>query len=348
MRSTVGFRVLCLSAMAALAMESIASADNLITQWNFNNTGTGNNSIAAGSSGLVTGTLALARNFATMNPVANPFATVINTGVSIDPGTVVTNTSAPIGTYTYNRSLNASVPNLAAANKSVGAAFTVSTLGTGSAGQVKLSWSQTVGFRGSRYYQVLTSTSGTGGPFLPVTGGLGSSVSQLVSGYNSGSNAISGTASVTVSSAGIIDFRTIDQNWLGLSISSTGANVYTPFAPSSFAAGFVDNISYTLPTGQGYENNPNFAFAIVAVWDPSGTATSGTTGLLSSFAGTDSTNNVTGYTNASASGAGLRLDLVTVTAVPEPSTIVLAVVGVAAAGYTTVRRRRRSLDVAGR
>ena len=32
---------------------------------------------------------------------------------------------------------------------------------------------------------------------------------------------------------------------------------------SWFFADWVDDISFTLPTGQGYENNANFAFAIV-------------------------------------------------------------------------------------
>lgn len=321
-----------------------ASAQTTITQWSFNNTGTGNNAFQAGTSGLVTGSTALARNFATMNATAAPFATVIYSGASTDPGLVITNTGSPVGTYTYNRSMTSSVPNLAAANKTAGAAFTVSTAAVSPSQQVRLSWSQTAGWRGSRYYQILTSTSGTSGPFLPVTGGIGSNTSQFVNGYNSGTSPISGTATVNVSNDGIVDFRTINGNWLNLSVSSTGNNVYTPTGvnPSNYAAGFVDNITYTLPTGQGFEGNPNFAFAIVSVWDPSLSAASGTTGLISSFAGTDSTDGVSGYTNSAANGGALRFDLVTVSAVPEPTTWAMLGASALIGGSLAWRRRSRS------
>jgi hypothetical protein len=332
--------------LAVLA--SSASAQTTITQWSFNNTGTGNNAFQAGASGLVTGSAALARNFATMNAASAPFPAVIYSGASTDPGLVITNTGSPVGTYTYNRSMSASVPNLAAANKTAGAAFTVSTAAVSPSQQVQLSWSQTAGWRGSRYYQVLTSTSGTSGPFLPVTGGIGSNVSQFVNGYNSGTSPISGTATVNVSNDGIVDFRTINGNWLNLSVSSTGNNVYTPTGvnPSNYAAGFVDNISYTLPTGQGFEGNPNFAFAIVSIWDPSLSATSGTTGLVSSFAGTDSTDSVSGYTNSAANGGALRFDLVTVSAVPEPTTWAMLGTSALIGGSLAWRRRSRcEIDV---
>ena len=327
---------------------STASAQTVITQWTFNNTGTGNNAFQAGSSGVVTGSAALARNFATMNATSAPFATSIVTGASTDPGLVITNTGSPVGTYTYNRSMTSSVPLISAANKTTGAAFTVSTAAVSPSQQVQLSWSQTAGWRGSRYYQVLTSTSGTSGPFLPVTGGIGSSISQFVNGYNSGTSAISGTATVNVSNDGIIDFRTINGNWLNLTVTSTGANVYAPTGinPSNYAAGFVDNITYTLPTGQGFEGNPNFAFAIVSVWDPSLSVTSGTTGLISSFAGTDSTDTVTGYTNTTANGGALRFDLVTVSAVPEPTTWAMLGASALIGGSLAWRRRSRcEIDV---
>ena len=344
---TLATRTLAIAAIGLSLFASTASAQTVITQWTFNNTGTGNNAFQAGASGLVTGSAALARNFATMNATSAPFASSIYTGASTDPGLVITNTAAPVGTYTYNRSMTSSVPLISAANKTTGAAFTVSTAAVSPSQQVQLSWSQTAGWRGSRYYQVLTSTSGTSGPFLPVTGGIGSSISQFVNGYNSGTSAISGTATVNVSNDGIVDFRTINGNWLNLTVTSTGANVYAPTGinPSNYAAGFVDNITYTLPTGQGFEGNPNFAFAIVSIWDPSLSATSGTTGLVSSFAGTDSTTAVTGYTNTTAAGGALRFDLVTVSAVPEPTTSVLgasALIG----GVIAWRRRRRSRPTA--
>jgi len=331
--------------LAGLA--SSATAQTVITQWNFNNTGTGNNAYAAGSSGLVTGSVALARNFSTMS-AASSLSSVITNGASSDSGMVITNTSSPVGTYTYNRSLTSSLPAISAANKSAGSAFTVSTASVSPGQQIQLSWSQSAGWRASRYYQVLTSTSGTSGPFLPVTGGIGSSVSQFVNGYNSGTSSISGTATATVSNNGIIDFQTINNNWINLAVTSTGANVYSPspITPSNFAAGFVDNISFTLPAGQGFEGNPNFAFAIVGIWDPNNpSATSGTTGLVSSYAGTDSTNGVNGYITSGASGGQVRFDLVTVSAVPEPTTY--AMLGASAViGCSIAWRRRRESRLA--
>lgn len=316
-----------------------AWAQFVISQWNYN--GVTNASYSGASAGLVTGTAALSRNFATMNAASAPLKSQVVNGVASDPGTVVTNTTAPIGTYTYNNSFTTSLPSVAVANKSAGSAFTVPTTAAVAGQPLQLSWSQAVGWRASRYYQVLTSTSGTAGPFLPVSGGVGSSVSQAVTGYNSGTSPISGTATVTVSNDGIIDFRTIENNWINLSVSSTGANVYSPFVPASFAAGYVNDITFTLPAGRGFEGNPNFAFAIVGIWDPSNpSATSGTTGLVSSFAGTDSLNGTTGYVTSGASGGQARFDLVTVSIVPEPSSVAMLGVAVATGGVVTWRRRR--------
>jgi len=182
-----------------------------------------------------------------------------------------------------------------------------------------------------------------------VTGGIGSSVSQFVNGYNSGTSSISGTATATVSNNGIIDFQTINNNWINLAVTSTGANVYSPspITPSNFAAGFVDNITYTLPAGQGFEGNPNFAFAIVGIWDPNNpSATSGTTGLVSSYAGTDSTNGVNGYLTSGATGGQVRFDLVTVSAVPEPTSYAILGASALIGGSLAWRRRsRREIDV---
>lgn len=336
--------------LASLA--SSASAQTTITQWTFNNTGTGNNAFNAGQNGLVTGSSALALTYPGMGP-ASSLSSVIYNGAATDPGLVLTNTSAPVGTYTYNRSLTSTLPSTGTTSGAVGSTFKVSTAAVSGSQQVQLSWSQTAGWRASRYYQVLTSTSGTSGPFLPVSGGIGSSVSQFVTGY-SGTTAISGTsisgtATATVSNNGIIDFRTINSNWINLTVTSTGATVYAPawITPSTYAAGFVDNITYTLPAGQGFEGNPNFAFAIVGIWDPNNpSATSGTTGLVSSYAGTDSTNGVNGYLTSGATGGQVRFDLVTVSAVPEPTTWAMLGASAVIGGSLAWRRRsRREIDV---
>jgi hypothetical protein len=208
---------------------------------------------------------------------------------------------------------------------------------------VKLSWSQTVGYRSSRFWQVLVSTTGGTTGFSVPSGATGSSISQFVSGYNTGSSSISGTATVNVNSTGLLDFRTIGGgttgNYLVPSVTTTGT-----FWTAPLAAGFVDNISITLPTGQGFENNANFAFAIVGAFDPSLSAVSGTTGYVSSFAGTDSlATDSMGYNRSLAVGGSMRLDLVTVSAVPEPAISVLgasALIG----GAVAWRRRRSRLE----
>lgn len=300
-----------------------ASAQTTISQWNWNTTVTGSfNRPWTGT--VLSGTVA---GYGQGNPSA-PLSTTLANGVAGDPGTVVSGT-------TYNRSATINPPLLTAANASVGVMIQAPTTGMNAGEAVKLSWSQTVGFRSSRYWQILTSTSGTAGVFSAPTGGTGSSISQFVNGLTSGTAPISGTATVNVSSGGMVDFRTINGNWLSQGVTATG----TLTAP--LAAGWVDDISYTLPTGQGYENNANFAFAIVGLWDPNLSATSGTTGLVSSFAGTDSTDLINGYNRSVGSGGSLRLDLMTVSAVPEPTTWAMLGTSALIGGSLAWRRRRR-------
>jgi hypothetical protein len=300
-----------------------ASAQTTISQWNWNTTVSG--SFNRPWTGTVLSGTVLA--YGQSAPSA-PLSSVLANGAAGDPGTVVTGT-------TYNRSATINPPLLTAANASVGVMIQAPTTGMTAGEAVKLSWSQTVGFRSSRYWQILTSTSGTTGVFSAPSGGTGSSISQLVNGLTSGTAPISGTATVNVSSGGMVDFRTINGNWLSQGVTATG----TLTAP--LAAGFVDNITYTLPTGQGYENNANFAFAIVGLWDPNLSATSGTTGLVSSFAGTDSTDLTNGYNRSLGSGGSMRLDLMTVSAVPEPTTWAMLGTSALIGGSLAWRRRRR-------
>ena len=325
--------------LAGLA--SSATAQTTISQWNWNGTTGTTNAQSAGYNRPWTGTVLTGTVLGYgQGAPATVLNTTIDNGTPTDPGTVITNTSAPVGTFTYNRSATINPPLLTASNSSAGVMFQAPTTGMNAGEAVKLSWSQTVGFRSSRYWQILTSTSGTAGVFSAPTGGTGSSISQFVNGYSSGTAPISGTATVNVSSGGMMDFRTINGNWLAQAVTTTG----TLTAP--LAAGFVDDISYTLPTGQGYENNANFAFAIVGLWDPNLSATSGTTGLVSSFSGLISTDTTSGYNRSLAVGGSMRLDLMTVSAVPEPTTWAMLGASAVIGGSLAWRRRsRREIDV---
>jgi hypothetical protein len=318
---TLAGGVLILSCLAT------ASAQTTLTRWNFNAlTGPLTPVVGTGTSG----------GYGQGAPAA-PLSSIVYQGTLVDSGTVITGT-------TFNRALTVNPPLLSAPDDTVGVWFSAPTTGMQPGEQVKLSWSQTIGYRSSRYWQVLLSATGSGtAGFSVPSGATGSSISQFVSGYNTGSSSISGTATVNVSSTGLIDFRTIGGgttgNWLSPAVTNTSGTTW----PNPLAAGFVDNISITLPTGQGYENNPNFAFAIVASFDPSLSAVSGTTGYVSSFTGLDSTNTITGYNRSAGSGGSLRLDLVTVSAVPEPTTYAL-LGSSAAVGWFISRRHRRRGD----
>lgn len=311
-------------AIVALLLSCVAtaSAQTTLTRWNFNSP-TAPNIPVVGSG-----------TFGGYGQGAPPalLSSIVYNGTLVDSGTVVSGT-------TYNRSLTNNAPLISTTNNSTGVWFSAPTTGMQPGEQVKLSWSQTVGYRSSRYWQVLVSTTGGTTGFSVPSGATGSSISQFVSGYNTGSSAISGTATVSVNSSGLIDFRTIGSgttgNFLNPAVTATGT-----FFTAPLAAGFVDNISITLPAGQGYENNANFAFAIVGAFDPSYGGVSGTNGYVSSFAGTDSTDLVVGYNRAGGSGGSMRVDLVTVSAVPEPTTFALLGTSALIGGSIVWRRRR--------
>jgi hypothetical protein len=321
---TLATRTLAIAAIGLSVFASTGSAQTTLTQWNFNAlTGPLTPVVGTGTSG----------GYGQGAPAA-PLSSIVYQGTLVDSGTVISGT-------TFNRALTVNPPLISTANNSTGLWFSAPTTGMQPGEQVKLSWSQTVGYRSSRFWQVLVSTTGGTTGFSTPSGATGSSISQFVSGYNTGSSSISGTATVNVNSTGLVDFRTIGGgttgNFLSPSVTTSGT-----FWTAPLAAGFVDNISITLPTGQGFENNSNFAFAIVGAFDPSLSAVSGTTGYVSSFAGTDSTDAVMGYNRSLGSGGSLRLDLVTVSAVPEPAISVLGASALIGGAVAWRRRRRRS------
>ena len=325
---TLATRTLAIAAIGLSVFASTASAQTVITQWNFNN-------LTPYATVVGTGTIG---GYGQSQPAA-PLSSILYNGALVDSGTTISGTS-------YNRALTVNPPLTSTLDDTTGVWFSANTTGMSPGQAVKLSWSQTVGFRSDRYWQILVSTTGGTAGFSAPSGGTGSSISQFVTGYTgtTPSTSLSGTATVNVNSTGLIDFRTIGSGTLG-NVLTPGVTTTGTIWTAPLAAGFVDNISFTLPTGQGYENNANFAFAIVGSFDPAYSGTSGANGYVSSFTGLDSTNTVTGYNRSIGSGGSMRLDLVTVSAVPEPTTSALAASAVIG-GAVAWRRRRRSRPTA--
>jgi hypothetical protein len=271
-----------------------------LAQWDFNTTNSTN--VIKPSSG--TNPTGVILGYGQGNPSA-PLSSIIYTGSMADPGLTINGTI-------YNRALTVNPPLVSTNNTSTGIKFSTPTTGMGAGEAVQISFSQTIGFRSSRYWQILVSTTGINGTYSVPGNGTGSSFSGTISGLNSANASISGTANVTVSPTGFIDFRTINGNSLQPAVTNTSTQFTAPLA-----VGFVNNITLTLPTGQGYENNADFAFAIVGAFDPAYVGSNGTYGYVSSFAGTNSTDSVNGYNRSTATGGSMRLDLVTISAVSQ-------------------------------
>ena len=151
-----------------------------------------------------------------------------------------------------------------------------------------ITWDFNQGYRASRFYQMEATADG-GATWDPLpAGGTGSSISGPF-----------GTASID--DTGLITIETID----GLILDGTGN-------------GFMHDLMYSFPSGTAYDDNPDFGFRIFATTDPNGSE------FVSSFAGTDGNDAVSGYIrNTSLGGSEIRYDLVRVK-IPEPTTAVLA------------------------
>ncbi len=167
-----------------------------------------------------------------------------------------------------------------------GVQFAVNTTGFGSGFQISLDFRQS-GTQ-SRAFQLQLSTDGV--TFANASGGTGTVNGPLNSNVNTSFNGA------------------------GLFINDAGTNQT-----------FVQGIRYTLPAGNIYGNDANFAFRWVSVFDPT--------------AGAYVASNPTA---TYAAGGTARFDLVTV-AVPEPATSAL-IAGSFGLLILGVRARRRPLD----
>lgn len=338
LRSAALWRLLGTALASALPIP--LSGATILYQWNFNTIVTADSLKPTVDNAPGTATIA---GYGVAAP-STAVSSVIYNGSPIDPGTTqrsaITNTD-----HTFNRSLTVFPPLVSALNVSSGVQFNTPTTGMVSGDAVQLSWSQTIGFRSSRFWQLLVSTDGT--KFSAPSLGTGSTITQSITGRDSANAIITGNATVTVSSTGLIDFRTINGNWLSSAVTTSSAD-----KTAVVDYGWINGITYTLPTGMGYENNANFKFALVGAWDPALAALNGATGtnsLVSSFSGLASTDTVTGYNRSVASGGLMRLDLMTVSAlspstpgVPESSsTLALTLSGLGAALLPIWQRRRR-------
>ncbi len=128
-------------------------------------------------------------------------------------------------------------------------------------------------------------------------------------------------------SGGTASFGTVGSGNTGTSFSNSGLYVNNPGGGSQ---NFVQALTYNLALGGAYENDANFAFRWVAVFDPS--------------AGNNYIGANAGTTAAYATSGTARFDMVTVTGdalvVPEPGTIALSGIGLAA--LAGLSRRRKS------
>lgn len=224
-------------------------------------------------------------------PLGSPYP--FRTGSSADLNPVFTINANPSLSGLNNFMMQRSSPAPTAVSGS--SAITINTNFTGYAAP-KIEWDFLGGFRTSRFYQITASADGVN--FSPVPTGVGSAVM------------VPGVGSATVSPSGLIEINFV--------------NGLIPATAPTTAPDYLTSLSFAFPLGTVYDDNPNFKARIAAVHAPS------TAAYLSSYAGTDSTDTVMGYTNSTVAGGGtVRYDLIRVygTQIPEPSAIALAFCG---------------------
>ncbi len=225
------------------------------------------------------------------------YAGVLTTGSILSSASGPTGSlTDPLGSATGNwAALAATYPAVGDPSGTDG--FGVKNVDTTGAGQVQVGAALKVGRNASRFWQIFATTDGTN--WNPVSGGVGA-----VTDIGVGTEAPS---AVSINNSGLISF-------------TANAAAYTNSNPSGYAS-----FTYTLPTGQGYENIATFGFRVLAAWDPNGT------GYIAA--------SPTGTYAGSGVGAGILIDMVTVSNVPEPATCGLAALGLGLIAFATGRKR---------
>jgi len=125
-------------------------------------------------------------------------------------------------------------------------------------------------------------------------------------------------------SGGTASFGTVNNN-TGTTFTSAGLYSNTS---SSGSQTFVQSVSYVFANGDAVENNANFGFRFVAVFDPVNGSN-----YISANAGT---------VGAYSTGGTTRFDMVQVAAVPEPSSFILGGALCGGLGLRMLRRRKAS------
>lgn len=292
-----GFLTLVSASIVTTAAFAASGSAGVFTQWNFNVS-------PASSANIGTGTIS------TIGQASNSPFVNSGGGASNDPA-YPTTANIWLG-------WNGSQPTDANGANSI--RFSSSTVGkTG----LMLSWDQQIGYRASRYFQLQVTTNG-GATWSPVAGGTGS-------GSLAPANLGQGTASATVDNSGLITIVTKDNANANLSGGQTGITA------AQSTANFNIGLSYTLPAGP-WENNPLFGIEITAIHNPfQSSSTAPDYGYVSSFNGTNSTDTTLGYIRSAGSGGGDRFDMVTLSNVPEPTSLA----AISAIGVAALRRNRR-------
>jgi hypothetical protein len=277
----------------AFAQQTIPSGNYVVTQWGFNLVGSSVSALASGTGTYnnhaasgVGGTTGVGSGVALLLSGSFP----ANAFGALNDNTVAATSNGYV-------TMNNANPTDASGQ---GVEWHVST-----AAKTNIAFALDIlpGSRTSKYWQVYYTSDGATWQPAPA-GGTGGSVSST-----------NGTA-ITMSSSGLATITSIPAG-----IVSSGSGTANPL---NQVGNWVNGLSYEFPVGGAWENNPNFGVGLFQIHNPFQTNTAATDyGFVSALAGTNSTDTTTGYIRGSATGGTQRFDMVTVSAVPEPTSLAL-------------------------